>query len=161
MHVMHAYANLHELPCMPSRFFNPHQTFLRRYQARGQLGHWHAIYWSSGLQAWGVMETKAGNLPAARSLFKTAVSLQPRNDASWEAWLRMEEQNDLMERANALRIARFEAEASNSVPKAFSTMPDAPGPVLSTVRVPSYPPATCICIVAMLFCCVEILYLSL
>lgn len=87
----------------------------------------------NGLQAWGVMEARTGNLVAARSLFKTAVSLEPRNDACWEAWLRMEEQNDLLERANALRMARYEAEASNSVPQSFSTMPDAPGPVLSTV----------------------------
>jgi hypothetical protein len=113
--------------------------------------------WSSELQAWGVMETKAGNLPAARSLFKTAVSLQPRNDASWEAWLRMEEQNDLMERANALRIARFEAEASNSVPKAFSTMPDAPGPVLSTVRAPFYLPVLLLPVSVLLHCCFVVL----
>jgi hypothetical protein len=79
------------------------------------------------------MEAKSGNLVAARSLFKTAISLEPRNDACWEAWLRMEEGNDLMERASALRLARYESEKSNSVPESFSTMPDAPGPVISTV----------------------------
>ena len=80
------------------------------------------------------MEARCGNLGAARSLFKTADSLEPRNDACWEAWLRMEEQAELLERANALRVARYDAQASNRVPPSFSTMPDAPGPVLSTVR---------------------------
>lgn len=83
------------------------------------------------------MEARLGNLVAARSLFKTAVSLEPRNDACWEAWLRMEEENDLLERANGLRLARYEAIESNQVPSSFSTMPDTPGPVLSTVRNPT------------------------
>lgn len=90
--------------------------------------------WGACVQAWGCMEAELGNLPQARGLFKAAVSLAPESDATWEAWIKMEEENDLLGRANALRSHRFEVAERNALPSSFSTLPAEGGAVVGTVR---------------------------
>lgn len=86
------------------------------------------------VQAWGCMEAELGNLSQARGLFKAAVSLAPEEDAAWEAWIKMEEDNDLLSRANALRSHRFEVAERDALPPSFSTLPAEGGAVIGTVR---------------------------
>lgn len=83
------------------------------------------------------MEAELGNLAAARGLFKAAVGLAPDNDAAWEAWIKMEEDNDLLDRANALRSHRYEVAERSALPPSFSTLPPEGGAVIGTVRHPT------------------------
>eukprot|EP00892_Ulva_mutabilis_P003111 jgi/Ulvmu1/12800/UM097_0029.1 len=85
-------------------------------------------------QAWGCMEAELGNLAQARGLFKAGVGLAPDSDACWEAWIKMEEDADLLSRANALRAHRFEASQRNALPESFSTLPSDGGAVIGTVK---------------------------
>lgn len=93
-------------------------------------------YLRAVVQAWGCMEAELGNVAQARGLFKAGVSLAPDNDACWTAWIRMEEENDLLDRANALRSHRFETAERDALPASFSTLPSEGGAVIGTVRLP-------------------------
>ena len=40
-------------------------------------------------QAWGVLESQAGNYQLARRLFRCAVKAYPQSEPSWKVWLMM------------------------------------------------------------------------
>jgi hypothetical protein len=81
------------------------------------------------------MEGKLGNYGQARELFKAAAQVDPCNSLVWDSWIHMEEVAELLDRAEALRVARARAFAERALPDDFSTLPGSEqGQVMQAVR---------------------------
>jgi len=79
-----------------------------------------ALLW----QAWGVLEAKAGDAPAARALFKAAVRADPASEPSWLAWARLEESVGAYARADELRNFRMQERTELVLPATFGASLD-------------------------------------
>jgi hypothetical protein len=85
-------------------------------------------------QAWGLLESRTGNVAQARALFRACTAAAPSNAACWKAWIELEVRNELFVSADEVRAARDAALAAQHV-ETFSTLPDAEQrPLVDTVR---------------------------
>lgn len=76
-----------------------------------------------------------GNYGQSRDLFKAATQIDPCNALVWDSWIHMEEVAELLDRAEALRVARTRSFADRALPDDFSTLPGSEkGQVMQTVR---------------------------
>lgn len=70
-----------------------------------------------------MLESRAGNAPLARELFKAALKVDPKNESTWSTWIKMEEDLGRLDAANELRIRRSEQQWEFVIPASFSTRP--------------------------------------
>jgi tetratricopeptide (TPR) repeat protein len=60
------------------------------------------------LQAWGVLEQRAGNLSAARRLFRSSLNINSQSYVTWMTWAQLEEDQGDTERAEEIRNLYFQ-----------------------------------------------------
>lgn len=73
-------------------------------------------------QAWALLEQTTGNTEIARTLFKYGIKVDPKNEALWNAWIRLEEDEGNLFRANELRNISMQEKVEIALPKDFSMM---------------------------------------
>jgi len=67
---------------------------------------------SLSLQAWGVLEQRAGNLSAARRLFRSSLNINSQSYVTWMTWAQLEEDQGDTERAEEIRNLYFQQVSS-------------------------------------------------
>lgn len=60
------------------------------------------------LQAWGVLEQRAGNLSAARRLFRSSLNINSQSYVTWMTWASLEEDQGNAIRAEEIRDLYFQ-----------------------------------------------------
>ena len=60
------------------------------------------------LQAWGVLEQRAGNLSAARRLFRSSLNINSQSYVTWMTWASLEEDQGNPIRAEEIRNLYFQ-----------------------------------------------------
>eukprot|EP01025_Chloroclados_australasicus_P060811 TRINITY_DN7864_c1_g1_i4.p1 TRINITY_DN7864_c1_g1~~TRINITY_DN7864_c1_g1_i4.p1 ORF type:complete len:292 (-),score=22.61 TRINITY_DN7864_c1_g1_i4:452-1285(-) len=86
-------------------------------------------------QAWGCVEAKLENYALARDLFKCGLRLDPQNDPTWVAWINMEENLGLFNRAQEIRLLRTQQRVNVTDMTNFSTLQQEPSlrPVIDKI----------------------------
>jgi tetratricopeptide (TPR) repeat protein len=70
------------------------------------------------LQAWGVLEQRAGNLSAARRLFRSSLNINSQSYVTWMTWAQLEDDQGNSVRAEEIRNLYFQQVSNRlSVPK--------------------------------------------
>lgn len=66
-------------------------------------------------QAWGVLEQRAGNLSAARRLFRSSLSINSQSYVTWMTWAALEEEQRNAVRAEEIRNLYFQQVSSERI----------------------------------------------